>query len=153
MVELENRYSQIRWQTGKLEGFLIIHENHITGLQTFGGSIFIEDIPDINTSTINAFHLWLEQVPKCKNNIEHLKEHYRLGLEIAKGIKKIVGGEILVDYWWINPSGIKKGKKRTWEGIRIEESERISFRSEVNYIGYGPSWPFDINKASKSQLN
>ena len=153
LVELENRYSQIRWQTAKLEGFLIIHENHITGLQTFGGSIFIEDILDDNNSMINAFHFWLEQLPKCKNNIEYLKEHYRLGLKIAKRIKQIVGSEILVDYWWINPNDIKKGRKRRWEGIRIEPNEWISFHSELDFLGYGPSWPFDINKATKSQLN
>ena len=153
LIALANRYNRERWQTSTLEGFLIIHENHITGLQTWGGSIFIEDILDVNTSTINAFHHWLAQLPRCKNNIEFLKEHYRLGLKIAKRIKKIVGSEILVDYWWINPADIKKGRKRTWQGLRIEEDGVYSFRKEQAHPGWLPDFPFDINKATRSKLN
>lgn len=153
LVEQIRRGSQKNWQTKTLENFLIIHEGHVTGLYTKGGSIHIENIPGVSISTTNMFHNWLVETRQCKNNIEWLKEHYRTGLAFAKRIKKQLGNEIIVEYWWLNPSDLKKGRKRNWEGLRIEENGWYSFRNEFEHRGWIPASPFDLAKALKEQSN
>ena len=139
------------WDAEKLEQFLIIHERHRTGLCTMRGTITIEQIPNASQELIVAFNKWVNEAPKCQNNIERLKKHYNTGIGLARHIKSLVGEEILVDYYWINPDEIKKGEKRHWEGMRIDEKGWISFRNCFDRPDWIPASAFDVEKAMREQ--
>ena len=140
-----------RWDAEKLEQFLIIHERHRTGLCTMRGAITIEQIPNASPEFIAAFNEWVNEAPKCQNKIERLKEHYTTGIGLARHIKSLVGEEILVDYYLINPDNIKKGEKRHWEGMQIEEKGWTSFQNWFDRPDWIPASPFDVEKALREQ--
>lgn len=117
----------------KAEQFLNVFASYETGLYTLKGFLKIENIPNADKKLIDTFTKWIVSNPdKCNDYAYHgyniinppdltlLKENNKQGLSLAKKIKKLVGQEVKVEYYYVNPEDFEKIKVRNVEHKIIE---------------------------------
>ena len=101
-----------------VEEYLKMFGGGSTGLFTKKGHISIYDLPNVTNEMITNFNQWKENAvfftDKTWNreeiNIEKLIECNNFGLEIIKSIKKLLPGDIKVQFNYIIPEDYRKNK-------------------------------------------
>jgi hypothetical protein len=130
--------------TNEVEDFLTVCASYPTGLFTKGGSIKIENIPNVPEELIIAFKRWQATNPdktenyyrdkiwneklkrnmdsprqKTKMNIDFFKIHNYLGKLYSKEIKNLIGQDIKVEYYYIKAIDLANDKGRNQGYLNI----------------------------------
>jgi hypothetical protein len=136
------KYSE-ELKTDKVEDFLTVCASYPTGLFTKGGSITIENIPNMPEELVIAFKRWQASNPdknsnyyrdkiwdeelkrnvysqqKTKVNIDFFKIHNYLGKLYSKEIKNLIGQDIKVEYYHIKANDLANDKGRNQGYLNI----------------------------------
>ena len=98
--------------TDTLKNYLIIFSSYPTGLATWDGEIEIKNIKGISPKLIDEFNSWKQKNPFIYtgssiklSNAEELKllnKSNKKGIEIVMKIKKVVGPEIKIHYFYLD---------------------------------------------------
>jgi hypothetical protein len=104
----------------KPEKYISINEHRELGMVSMGGKLAIEKLPNAGKELIDDFNAWLKSSHqewmkekivgtdgewqwKSPPNYEQLNQHKKDGLELARKIKRLVGSDISVDYYFVEP--------------------------------------------------
>jgi hypothetical protein len=110
------------------ERYISINALRIVAMVTMGGQLSIEKIPGASQQLIEEFNEWhksshqewmQEKIKgtgdewrwKSPPDLVQLVQHKEQGIALAKQIKELVGSDITVDYYPIEPDSIKEYRK------------------------------------------